>query len=209
MKYLKVSTSATIKLGPFLDDTDRKTAETGLAISQADIRLSKNGAAFAQTNDATGATHDENGWYGIPLNTTDTATLGRLKVAVHKSGALPCFAEFMVIPEKVYNSLVLGSDNLEVDATQIEGGDASDAINAEVADVLKTDTKGEPAQGAPGATLSIEDKIAYLYKAWRNKKDNDGSVSNLYADDASTVDQKSTISEAAGVVTKGEVVSGP
>jgi hypothetical protein len=36
------------------------------------------------------------------------------------------------------------------------------AINAQVADVLKTDTLGEPAQGAPPAAASIEAKIAYL-----------------------------------------------
>ena len=62
MQFLKQSTAATIKLGPFVDDGDGKTAETGLTISQADIRLSKNGGDIAQTNDATGATHDELGY---------------------------------------------------------------------------------------------------------------------------------------------------
>lgn len=113
MEYLKVSTAITIKLGPFLDETNGKTAETALAISQADIRISKNGGAFAQTNNAAGATHDENGWYGVPLNTTDTATLGRLKIAIHESGALPCFAEFMVVTANVYDSLC-STDLLDV-----------------------------------------------------------------------------------------------
>ncbi len=89
MNILKQSTAATIKLGPFIDDTDGKTAETGLTIAQADIRLSKNGGDFAQKNSTTSATHDENGYYDIPLNATDTGTLGRLRVAVSKSGALP------------------------------------------------------------------------------------------------------------------------
>ena len=53
---LKQSTAATIKFGPFVDDTDGKTAETGLTIAQADIRLSKNGGDFAQTNNSEGAT---------------------------------------------------------------------------------------------------------------------------------------------------------
>ena len=120
MEYLKQSTAATIKLGPFLDDTDGKTAETGLTIAQADIKLTKNGGTFAQTNNAAGATHDAAGWYGIPLNTTDTGTLGRLTVAVHETGALPCFAEFMVVPVNVFDSL-FGSDKLEVDLLQIGG----------------------------------------------------------------------------------------
>ena len=120
MEYLKQSTAATIKLGPFLDDTNGKTAETELTIAQADIKLTKNGGTFAQTNNAAGATHDAAGWYGIPLDTTDTGTLGRLTVAVHEAGALPCFAEFMIVPANVFESLC-GSDKLEVDLLQIGG----------------------------------------------------------------------------------------
>ena len=129
-QLLKQSTAATIKIGPFVDSTDGVTAETALTISQADIRLSKNGGAFAQTNNATGATHDENGYYGVPLDTTDTNTLGRLRVAVNESGALPVWQDFMVVNANVYDSLVGGSDNLQVDTVQIEGSDATDQINA-------------------------------------------------------------------------------
>lgn len=121
MPWLRQSTAATVKLGPFVDETDGKTAETGLTISQADIRISKAGGAFAQSNNSTGATHDENGYYGIPLDTTDTNTLGRLKVCVSESGALPVWQEFVVMPAVVYDSLVAGSDNLQVDVTQLAG----------------------------------------------------------------------------------------
>ena len=137
-QFLKQSTAATIKIGPFVDSTDGVTAETALTISQADIRLSKNGGAFAQTNNATGATHDENGYYGVPLDTTDTNTLGRLRVAVNESGALPVWQDFMVVNANVYDSLIGGSDNLQVDAVQIEGSDATDQINA-AADTALTD----------------------------------------------------------------------
>ena len=94
---LKQSTAATIVLGPFLDDTDGKTAETGLTISQADVRLSKNAGTFAQANESTSATHMENGYYSKPLNTTDTGTLGRLTVAVAESGALPVRQDYVVV----------------------------------------------------------------------------------------------------------------
>lgn len=104
MSLLKQSTAVTVKLGPFVDSTDGATAETGLTISQADIRLSKNGAAFAQTNNAAGATHDENGWYGVPLNTTDTNTLGRLTVAVNESGALPVWKDFEIVSAAIYDT---------------------------------------------------------------------------------------------------------
>ena len=124
-QWLKLSTAATVKFGPFVDDTDGKTAETALTISQADIRLSKNGGAFAQTNNDAGATHDENGYYGVPLDTTDTGTLGRLRVAVNESGALPVWQDFMVLSAMVYDSLVLGTDSLEVDTLALAGSTAA------------------------------------------------------------------------------------
>jgi len=94
---LKQSTACTIPIGPFLDSADGVTKETGLTISQADVRLSKNGANIAQKNESTSATHDELGVYACPLDATDTGTLGRLRVEVHESGALPWWQDFSVI----------------------------------------------------------------------------------------------------------------
>jgi len=121
MLWLKQSTAVTVKVGPFLDETDGDTEETGLTISQADIRLSKNGGAFAQSNNVAGATHDENGHYGVPLDTTDTNTLGTLKLAVHETGALPVWNEYMVVPANIWDSF-FGADYQQVDLLQI-GGD--------------------------------------------------------------------------------------
>lgn len=121
LKILKQSTAATIKMGPFVDSTDGSTAETALSIAQADIRLSKNGGDIAQSNNSTGATHDEAGYYDVPLDTTDTNTLGRLKVMVSKSGALPIWDEYTVVTANVYDSLIAASDNLQVDTTQVNG----------------------------------------------------------------------------------------
>ncbi len=125
MSILKQSTAATIKLGPFVDDTDGKTAETGLTISQADIRLSKNGGDIAQSHDATGATHDELGYYNVPLDATDTDTLGRLRVAVSKAGALPVWQDFIVVTANVYDSL-FSTDKLDCAVVEI----ATDALTA-------------------------------------------------------------------------------
>jgi hypothetical protein len=102
--FLKQSTAVTIKLGPFLDETDGKTAETALTVSQADVRLSKNGGNMAQKNEATSLTHDEIGVYDCPLDVTDTATVGILDVFVHESGALPVFARFYVLEENVFDA---------------------------------------------------------------------------------------------------------
>ena len=117
MQFLKQGTAVTIPAGPFLDDADGKTAETGLSIVQANIRLSKNGGDFAQAHNATGATHDENGYYDLPLDTTDTDTLGCLRITISKSGALPVWEDFMILPAAVYNA-VFGSGSIFVKAAK-------------------------------------------------------------------------------------------
>lgn len=127
MTWIKQSTASTVVLGPFVDSTDGVTAETGLTISQADIRLSKNGGAFAQTNNVAGATHMENGYYSVPLDTTDSNTLGRLRVAVSEAGALPVWRDFMVVPANVWDSF-FGADKLQVHVDEM----TNDIITAAV-----------------------------------------------------------------------------
>ena len=122
MPFLEKDAAAILKMGPFVDNGDGSTPESGLSIAQADIQISKNGGAFAQTSDASPTTtHDADGWYPIPLTATDTNTLGRLTVQVTTSGALPVWREYQVVPTTVYNSLVAGSDTLPVDMVQIGG----------------------------------------------------------------------------------------
>lgn len=150
---LRQSTAVTVKIGPFVDDADGKTAETSLSITQSDIRLSKNGGSFAQTNNATGATHDENGYYDVPLDTMDTATLGSLKVAVGFSGALPVWENFQVLDANTYDSLYGGSDKLQVDTVQV-GGTAQTARDIGASVLLSPGTgTGQVSLNSGGVTL--------------------------------------------------------
>ncbi|MGH8523563.1 MAG: hypothetical protein ACREXY_04910, partial [Gammaproteobacteria bacterium] len=107
--YLKQSTAVDIGFGPFVDETDGKTAETALTITQPDIRLKKNAGNWAQKNAAQTLTHEENGWYEVSLDTTDTNTLGFLIIAIHESGALPVRQDYMVIPAAQYEELISGT----------------------------------------------------------------------------------------------------
>ena len=50
--FLKQSTAYTFRHGPFVDEDDGKTAETGLTLSQADIRLSKGGVTLRKKTSA-------------------------------------------------------------------------------------------------------------------------------------------------------------
>lgn len=122
MRYLKQSTSVDLPIGPFLDSGDGVTPETSLTLTQPDIRLKKNAGAWAQKAAAQSLTHEENGWYEVTLDATDTDTLGQLMLAVHESGALPVWHEFMVLPANVYDSLIAGSDLLDTGAAESVAG---------------------------------------------------------------------------------------
>lgn len=113
-RWLKQSTAFTFRIGPFVDSTDGVTAETALSIAQADIQISKNGGAFAQTSASPTTTHDADGWYQCPLTATDTNTLGPLTVQIVMAGALPVWEHFIVVPANVYESLIGDTQWLEV-----------------------------------------------------------------------------------------------
>ncbi len=144
MMWLRQSTAIDVSVGPFLDETDGKTVEGSLTITQPDIRLKKNGGAWAQKNAAQTLSHEENGWYEIALDTTDTNTLGSLLVAVHEAGALPVWREFMVVPAAVFDAIVSGTGNgVRSDVQAIAAGAitaAAIATGAIDADALAADT---------------------------------------------------------------------
>jgi DNA-directed RNA polymerase alpha subunit len=82
-------------------------------------------------------------------------------------------------------------------------------VNAEAKDIFDTDTHAEIGQETPAATQTLTKMIQYLYKAWRNKKTQTSTTYSLFNDDASTVDQKSTVSDDTTTATIGEMTTGP
>lgn len=170
---LRQSTAYTFQFGPFLNSIDGNTPENSLTIGAEDVFLSKNGAAYAvksDTTDLTG-TSDTRGYYDCVLDTTDTGTLGKLDVFCHFSGALYVEKHFMVIPANVYDSLIAGSDYLEVDTVVMAG--SAPATEDEVA----------------AAVAEYED-FAVFFKWLKNKMvrtDNlDGTITYVYYDDDGT-----------------------
>lgn len=138
--WLKQSTTVTIQMGPALDKTDGVTEETGLSPT---VEVSKAGAAFAARSSATAITHDANGWYRVELNTTDTGTLGILKVKFDDAAThLPVWHTFMVVPANIYDSLVGGSDLIDVSVTQWLGTAAATPTVAGVPEVDLTHLGG-------------------------------------------------------------------
>jgi hypothetical protein len=76
-------------------------------------------------------------------------------------------------------------------------------INAEVKDVLFTDTTTE-LTSIPSATPTMEEMIQLIYMWVRNEVTQSGSVTTLKTDAGTTLGTSAT-SEAGGTVTKGKL----
>jgi len=76
--------------------------------------------------------------------------------------------------------------------------------------ITELDTaRAEPGQGTPAASTKIGDKIDYLYKNWRNLKEETATTFSLYNDAGSVVDQKATVADDGTTASKTEIVTGP
>jgi hypothetical protein len=106
---LEQNTAATVPLGPFVSSTDGVTPQTSLTITQADVRLKKNGGNYAQKNDTGAATHDELGDYDVDLNATDTNTIGNLRIHVQETGAAPVWLDCIVRSTVSYEAFLEGN----------------------------------------------------------------------------------------------------
>lgn len=115
MLMLKQSTAVNISFGPAVLNSDGVTYVTNLTGTGSNqtentttgIRLSKNGGALAARHAAAGASnYDAFGMYIVPLDTTDTGTLGTLRMTYGNAAAFcPIFQDFMVLPANIWNSL--------------------------------------------------------------------------------------------------------
>lgn len=114
---LKQSTSVVISFGPFVDKTDGVSLETGLvsALDHATtgIMLSKNGGTLAVRHaTVTASTYDAHGCYKVTLDTTDTGTLGQLRVIyTDPTTCLAVWRDFKVVPATVFDALVTNATN--------------------------------------------------------------------------------------------------
>ncbi len=103
--YLRQATaSQTRVVGPFVDDTDFKTAEVALSIANTDVKLSANGGVSFNKNSG-GGTHRHNGMYALTFDATDSATVGELCGSILVSGAMVVPFKFLVVEEVVYDAM--------------------------------------------------------------------------------------------------------
>ena len=126
MQFAKLSTAANVIVGPILDISGDEY--TGAVIG--DLSLSKNDATTLTAMAAAATlTHLDNGFYSLVTTTGNTDTLGRLKIVCNKDTYQMPPSEFMVLPAMIYDSIVAGSDRLDVNITHAaDVGWASGAI---------------------------------------------------------------------------------
>lgn len=202
MRELRQSTSVDLPIGPFLDETDGKTAETALTITQPDIRLKKGGGAWAQKNAAQTLSHEENGYYEVTLDATDTGTLGMLRLAVAESGALPVWEDFMVMTAAAWDAkYASGQHSVIADSLSTA---AKAEVRAEVTGALRTDASTE-LTAVPAITASIYDQIRWVFTFSRNKVTQTNSQTVLRNDADSSTIATATVSDDGTTATKGKM----
>lgn len=134
MLLLRQSTAKAVSFGCFVDPADGVTLVVGLvsAIDHAStgIKLSKNGGALTIRHaSVTASTYDGYGNYIVTLDTTDTNTLGSLRMQFAAAAScMPVWMDFMVLPADVYDMFVAG--------TGLGVGTVSASVNDAAATVL-------------------------------------------------------------------------
>lgn len=74
-------------------------------------------------------------------------------------------------------------------------------VKDEIVDALNVDTYTEPGKENPAVSASIVTKLGYLYKTWRNQKEQDGDYTSIYNDAGTVIDQKAATKVTSGVLT--------
>jgi hypothetical protein len=103
-----------------LDDTDGKTAETGVTVSAGDIKISKNGAAEA--NHTGTWTEISGGLYHYEYTSGELDTLGFISFRLVKSGVRTFVKEAQVVSIDPYDVTRLGLTALPSQAAESAGG---------------------------------------------------------------------------------------
>lgn len=131
MSFLKQSTAASCIVGPILDSTGVEYASAVIG----DLSISKNGGTLTAMASTATLTYIANGQYTLAMNTGNTDTLGRVEISCNKATYQMPQKCFVVMPANIFDSLVSGSDVLDVSVIQWLGTAASTPTVAGVPNV--------------------------------------------------------------------------
>lgn len=159
---LRQSTSVQVRYGPIVNPADGVTliaTAVGTGANQFEnvttgLMLSKNGLGYAVRHATATASIYDSSDYRVTLDTTDTATLGKLRVsAAHITAYAPYWRDFVIVPANVYDSLITpGTGFLKVDIAAIATVAADAALLAANVETDLVGTVNTVVNGASTAT---------------------------------------------------------
>lgn len=137
MRYLRYNTATIVTVGPFLNKTDGVTLETALTITNERISLTVDandgsaptlvldnvtGATSGTSNDLNYISNCDAALMQLELSAANTSYYGRAFLTItDAANHCPVFHEFTILPQQVYDSIVAGTDTLQVDVAQADG----------------------------------------------------------------------------------------
>ena len=148
--WAKQSTAATLIVGPILDSTG---AEFTTAVI-GDLSISKNGGTLTAMASAATLTHIANGQYTLVTTTGNLDTLGRAQITCNKSTYQMPTVNLMVVPANVFDSMVLGTDALDVSAIQFAGQTITAAAGVTLPSSIASPTNITSATGVTLAAVT-------------------------------------------------------
>jgi hypothetical protein len=188
-QVLRLSTAATVVIGPFVATANGLTPDTSVALGGANasaVLMKHNGVTFATITNHSW-THESRGCYTLVLNTGDTNTVGRLSLFISNPASyLPVWVDYQVMKAQTYDALY-GTDNLYADVRE---------LNA---------TLYSP-QAAPASQCIAASALAFQYSALRNKTVTSSSLLSIrnYADNATVA--TSALSDDGTIFTRNEFI---
>lgn len=211
MRFLRYNTATIVTVGPFLDKTDGVTLETGLTITNERISFTVDlndgsaptlvldnvtGATSGTSNDLNYITNCDAALMQLELSAANTSYYGRAMLTItDAANHCPVFHEFTILPQLVYDSIIAGTDNLQVDTISI----ATDAIDA---DALSDDAANAIADAILGRNLAGGSSTGRLVKEalypLRNKVAVSGGTMTVYGVDDNTSSWTATVTTTEG-----------
>jgi len=202
MQYLRTNTATRITVGPFLDATDGVTPEIALTVTACLLTLVVDTGgvptlvldiaptASGGSNDMVHITSDAAGYYDLELAAADVNYLGRARLAItDAANHCPVFMEFMILPAVVYDALVLGTDLLQTDVTQLLGTAWLPPNTAGTPDVNAIELGDAPVTATTSVTFAAASTVAYTTGPVGSVTGNvGGSVDSVTGDTKQTAD---------------------
>jgi len=182
-----------------------------LATAQADLdiltgvdgaTLASNQANYTPATAADLATHDSNLTVGVVGLIGDAQA--DLDILTGVDGATLATAQANYAPATAA-SLATVDTNVDTLLTNLATVDG--LVDQLVAQVVTASS--EPGQVAPPVSASMQEKINWLYKAWRNKTETVAAEYRLYNDAGTVVDNKAAHSDDGTTYTRPVITAGP